>query len=386
MKTISKKVKAGLSLAGTVAVCLTVIMALSFLEPVDRVQETLIEDSVGMPVSVVTVEARTHAAKVAALGEVMPVWESTVRAQVNGRIEFISETLHTGALVKEGEVLVRLERSAYEAQAADARSRLASAETELLQEELLGQEAQENWARSGMGGQPDSPLTLRTPQFKVAQSAVDAAKTALDYAERQLSWTEIRAPFDGVVISRSVDLGESLFAGDVVGSFYGLDAVEVGIQLDNTEWNLLPQPLIGSEARLREPQQDSEWGASVIRDSQQMNRHSRLRTLFLRVDNPLQQDPPLLPGMFVRTELSGREITGLIRLPESALTKAGKVWFVDADNRLVSIRTEPLFRGDGTVYIEISAGIADKLRVAVSPDSSFVSGLQVRPIEDGKGS
>ncbi len=386
MKKISKKAKTWLALAGTVVVCFALVVALSFLEPVDRVQEMDTEDSTGMPVSILAVESRAHAARVAALGEVMPVWESTVRAQVNGRIEFISETLRTGALVKEGEVLVRLERSAYEAQAADARSRLALAETELLQEKLLVQEARANWARSGMGGQPDSPLTLRTPQLKVAQATVDAAQTTLGYAEQQLGWTEIRAPFDGVVISRSVDLGESLFAGDEVGSFYGLDAVEIGIQLDNTEWSLLPQPLIGSEARLREPQQNSEWDARVIRDSQRLDRDSRLRTLFLRVESPLQQSPPLLPGMFVRTELSGREIPGLMRLPESALTKAGKVWFVDTDNQLASLRSEPLFRGDGTVFIEIPAGMNDELRVAVSPNSSFVSGLQVQPIEEGKGS
>ncbi len=385
MIRISKKAKTWLTFLSTALACFALVFALSFLEPVDRVQETDTEDSAGMPVSVIIVKSRSHAARVTGLGEVMPVWESTVRAQVNGRIEFISEALRTGSLVTEGEVLVRLERSAYEVQVSDARSRLATAETELLQEELLVEEARENWVRSGIGGQPDSPLTLRTPQLKVAQSNVDAAKTALDYAEQQLGWIEIRAPFDGVVISRSVDLGESLFAGDEVGSFYGLDAVEVGIQLDGTEWSLLPQPLIGREARLREPQRNSEWYARVIRDSQRLDRDSRLRTLFLRVENPLRQSPPLLPGMFVRTEVPGREIPGLIRLPESALTKAGKVWFVDSDNQLTSLRAEPLFRGDGTVFIKVPAGMANELRVAVSPNNSFVSGLQVQPIEEGKG-
>lgn len=386
MKSISKKTKIWLVFTTTIIVCFVLVLGLAFLEPVDRVQETNAMDSVGMPVSVLTVEPRTHAARVAALGEVIPVWESTVRAQVNGRIESISETFRAGALVKKGEVLVRLESSAYEAQAADARSRLASAETELLQEELLAQEAQANWARSGIGGQPDSPLTLRTPQLKVARANVVAARTALEYAERQLGWTEIRAPFDGVVISRAVDLGESLFAGDEVGSFYGLDAVEVGIRLDNTEWNLLPKPLIGSEAKLREPQRNSEWVARVIRESQQLDRDSRLRTLFLRVEKPLEQEPPLLPGMFVRSELFGREISGMIRLPESALTKAGKVWFVDSENRLESRRAEPLFRGDGTVFIKVPDEMAQELRVAVSPNSSFISGLRVRAIEAEEGS
>ncbi|MCG8528848.1 MAG: efflux RND transporter periplasmic adaptor subunit [Opitutales bacterium] len=386
MKSISKKTKIWLVFTTTIIVCFVLVLGLAYLEPVDRVQETNAMDSVGMPVSVLTVEPRAHAARVAALGEVIPVWESTVRTQVNGRIESISEALRAGALVKKGEVLVRLESSAYEAQAADARSRLASAETEFLQEELLAQEAQANWARSGIGGQPDSLLTLRTPQLKVARANVVAARTALEYAERQLGWTEIRAPFDGVVISRAIDLGESLFAGDEVGSFYGLDAVEVGIRLDHTEWNLLPKPLIGSEAKLREPQQNSEWVARVIRESQQLDRDSRLRTLFLRVEKPLEQEPPLLPGMFVRSELFGREITGMIRLPESALTKAGKVWFVDSENRLESHRAEPLFRGDGTVFIKVPDEMAQELRVAVSPNSSFISGLRVQAVEEEEGS
>ncbi len=385
MKLGSRKMKVWLAFAGTAGVCLALVVALSFMEPVDRVQEADTVDSKGMPVSVLVVKPRSHAAIVAALGEVLPVWESTVRAQVNGRIEFVSEMLRAGELVREGEVLARLERSAYEAQVADARSQLASAETALLQEELLAQEAQANWIRSGIDGQPDSPLTLRSPQLKVAQSAVEAARAALVYAEDQLDWTAVRAPFDGVVISRGVDRGESLFAGDEIGSFYGLDAVEIGIQLDSAEWALLPQPLVGSEARVREPQGNSEWGARVIRDSRRLDRASRLRTLFLRVEDPLMQDPPLLPGMFIRSELSGRPVPDLLRLPESALTKSGKVWFVDSGGRLESRFADPVFHGDGTVFVKAFAGIGQELRVAVSPNSSFVSGLRVQPIEGEEG-
>ena len=48
--------------------------------------------------------------------------------------------------------------------------------------------------------------------------------------------------------------------------------------------------------------------------------------------------------MFMRVELVGRAIAGLLRLPESALTKAGKVWFVDGENRLRAHRADLLFQ------------------------------------------
>ena len=370
----------------TVAGCFLLLLVLSFLAPAGRVQEAAVASAEGAPVSVLTVEAREHKANVTALGEVVPVLESTIRAQVNGEVEFVSETLREGTLVEQGELLVRLESSAYQAQVANAVSGLAVAEAALLEEELLGEEARENWARSGMAGQPVSSLTLRAPQLKVARANVEAARTALVHARQQLAWTEIRAPYDGVVVARNVDMGESLFAGDLVGSVFGLDAVEIGVQLDNTQWDLLPRPWAGVSALLRDPQHPSGWPATVVRDSRRLYKSSRLRTLFLRVENPLEHKPPLLPGMFVRAEVSGREIPGLIRLPDAALTKSGRVWLVDAENCLKSHRVEPVFRGDGTVFIEALSGTSEPLRVAVSPNDSFTDGMRVRPMEKGEGS
>ena len=370
-------------LFGTLVTCAVGLVVVSGFEPRDRAVHGVSAKSQGLPVSVLEVEPLAHAAVVTALGEANPIWETTIRSQAEGRIEFLSADLEPGARIEQGRLLVGLERGAYLARVSDARSRLSAVRTELMLEERRVLEAQEDWRRSGIGGVPGSPLTLRGPQLESAQSTVEAAEAALAHAEHELGYTQIRAPFDGVVVSRAVDPGETVFAGDEVAVIYGLSAIEVGIPLDVAQWALLPEDPVGLGVSLSDPWREARWGATVVRDALRHERESRLRMLYVRVERPLEHNPPLLPGMFVRAELTGRDVPGTLCLPQSSLTKAGRVWVVDGDNVLQPFEAEPVFYGDGTVYVRSPR--AGPQRVVVSPNSSFVAGMRVRPVDARSG-
>jgi hypothetical protein len=103
------------------------------------------------------------------------------------------------------------------------------------------------------------------------------------------------------------------------------------------------------------------------------------------VKDPLRQTPPLLPGAFVKVALTGREMDGLLCIPETAFTKEGVVWLVDGQNRLAAHETAPRFYGDGLVYIENPVPEETAVKVAVSPNSSYLHGLLVDPVEEGRG-
>lgn len=339
----------------------------------------------GMPVSVQTIEPGAYPAIITALGESLPLWQSTIRAQVDGQIVFMSDRLQVGNLLKKGELLVQIAKSDFKMQVAEARSRLAGAELTLLKEKREAWEARRNWEQSGIKGNPKSPLVLRTPQIKAAQSEVAAAKAALIHAETLLRYTDIRAPYDGVIMQRIVNPGEMLFAGDEIARLYGMETVEVGVHLNTNQWPLLPESLYETNVTLREPQQQTTWNARVIRESLHLNRESRLRTLFLQVKHPLDQTPPLLPGTFVRAEITGKKIPGLLCIPEPALTRQGIVWFVDSENRLQARQLEPVFYGEGVVYVPAPSDMTSPMRVAVSPNSSFTTGLLIQPITDKGG-
>ncbi len=336
----------------------------------------------GMPVSVRRTEPASCPAMVTAMGEVMPLWQSTIKARVEGPVAYLSPRLQAGNRVAAGEVLVRIDGSHFEMQVSEARSRLAEANIAYLKEVHETREAKMNWKRSGIGGEPVSVLALREPQLEAARAQVEASQAALAFAEIRLGYTEIRAPYEGVILHRMINPGETLFVGEDVFTIFDLQAVEVGIHLDADQWELLDEINEETQVRLISLQHEVVWRAQVVRDSRHLDRASRLRTIFLRVDKPLAQTPPLLPGAFVRAEITGRKIPDLVCIPETALTPKSHVWLVDDDNRLQSQTAQPVFYGEGVVYIRHPEPSRQSLRVAVAPNTSYTNGLLVQVMED----
>ncbi len=374
---------------GVALLCSLVILAVLSEQPDTSVSLKDQDRQIGaMPVSVRVVEAKSYPAIIKSFGEIVPLWQTTVRAQVNGKVIFLSDNLRVGRKVKKGELLVQLEKSELEMHVAEAKSRLAAAKVALLREQREAKQARKDWQRANMKSKPNSPLVLRSPQVKAAKADVKAAQAALKRAEVLLGYTDIVAPFDGVITERKVSLGEMLnigFTGGEVATLYSLDAVEVGIQLDAEQWSLLPESQVAGTVSLYTPQRNARWAAEIVRKSLHLDSASRLRTLFIQVKRPLAQTPPLLPGTFVEAEITGRDIDKLLEIPEPALTKQGMVWFVDKESRLQSRRVEAVFYGQGVVYIRVPADIETPIRIAESPNSSFVSGLSVSPKTTVKG-
>ena len=363
-------------------ICAVIAFVVISTKPADKETAGSVEASVkGMPVTVAGVEPEACPATITLLGEVVPLWQTSVKAQVDGKIVFLPERMQVGNLVKRGELLARSDKSGLEMQLAEAKSRLAAATVGLLKEEREFREAEKNWKQSGLKGRPSSPLVLRKPQLEAARAEVAAARAAVSHAEALLSYTDIRAPYDGVIMSRQVSPGDTLLAGDKVAVLYGLKAVEIGVHLNTEQWALLPQSVYEAKVKLMDPEQGAAWDAVVARESRHLSRESRLRTLYLQVKKPMAQSPPLLPGTFVQVQLTGKTIPDLLRIPESALTKQGLVWFVDKTDRLEPRSMEPVFYGQGQVFIPAPVDMDQPLRIAQSPNSGFTRGLLIQPIE-----
>lgn len=339
----------------------------------------------GMPVSVRSIKPEVHSAVVKSFGEVVPRWKTTIKAQVDGQILFLSDKLRVGNIVKKGDLLAQIEKSDLEMQVAEAKNRLAAAKVVLLREEREASQAHRNWEQSKIKGKPESPLVLHKPQLEAAQSELGAAQAALARAKTLLRYTDVRAPFDGVIMQSMVNRGETIFIGGEIAVIYDMDTVEIGVHLDADQWALLPESFGNASVRLYSPRRKYSWSAGVVRESRHLNRDSRLRTIFLQVKHPLEQTPPLLPGTFVEAEITGRKISDLWSIPEPALTKQGLVWFVDSENRLRPKRLESVFYGEGIVCMRGPFDMEKPLRVAVSPNSSFVSGLKIKPITAKEG-
>ena len=380
MKNSGKKKKITVSVVISItAVILTVIiMSISPAKEISSSADS--STSNRRPVSVASVMPSSYPAVITSLGEAYSLWESVLKTEADGRITFISDSFRKGNIVRKDEILLETEKSSFLLQLAVSRSHLARAEFGFLTAEREALEAEKNWKNSGIEGLPSSPLVLKKPQLKIAAFELEEAKASVDNAERMLANTDVKAPFDGVVLERYVNPGETLQPGSEIARLYCMETMEISIHLDMKNRALCRENLTESEVRIIDPEQNASWSGSIVRESRSLKRDSRLQTLYLSVDKPLEKNPPLLPGTFVKVEITGREIDSVIRLPESTLTREGYIWFADPENRLRSFRTDPLFYSRGMIYIKAPEDIVYPANFIINPNSSFLNGLEVSPV------
>jgi HlyD family secretion protein len=151
--------------------------------------------------------------------------EAVGTVQVGSQVSGVVQTLHAdyNAIVKRGQVLARLDPSLIQAEIQRARANLTGAEADLEQRQVMLADATTKLARAkDLAARQLIPaneldaaeIALRTTeaQVKSAQAQVTQARAAVSQSEVNLAKTVITSPIDGIVISRAVDLGQTVAA------------------------------------------------------------------------------------------------------------------------------------------------------------------------------
>ena len=316
--------------------------------------------------------------------------------EVSGVVEWVSPALYAGGFFENGEVLLRLEATAYESALASARVRLAQAELLHEQESALAEQARLEWENIGEG--PGSDLTLRIPQLRAAAEELEAAKAAVRLAERDLRHTQVRAPYRGRVREKFVDVGQSLAArASQIASIYSVDAVEIRVSFSQQDAGLLELPELFVEGGMTGAQAPVEviaefgaqhhvWQGTLDRTEGAVDASTRLVYAVVRVDEPYASSdervrPPLKVGMFVRVKIQGREIRNAVKLPREALQRENWVHVLDAQNRLEIRPVEVVHRAMD--HVVVSEGLHEGERVILTRLQYATPGMQLDPTVSG---
>jgi HlyD family secretion protein len=158
---------------------------------------------------------------VTASGTLSPVVRSTVGSQVSGRLTEVLVDYNDH--VKKGQVLARLDKQLLAGQVAQARARLTSSRAELVRARVSAASAKLAYDRNASlidsGAIAVADVDTAKAAYDTANATIDAAKAgivesqaSLTAAEANLAYTTITAPIDGVIISRSVDAGQTVAA------------------------------------------------------------------------------------------------------------------------------------------------------------------------------
>lgn len=165
------------------------------------------------------VERRRISAKVTASGTLQATVTVQVGAQVSGRIAQLFADFNS--TVKKGQLIATIDRQLLQAAAAQSNANFVSAKAGVTKAVAQARDAEvvrdraRALARQGLatGAELQTAETnalVATAQVDVAKAALEQATAALHQARVNLSYTDIFSPIDGTVISRNVDVGQTV--------------------------------------------------------------------------------------------------------------------------------------------------------------------------------
>ncbi|MBI1291039.1 HlyD family efflux transporter periplasmic adaptor subunit [bacterium] len=341
-------------------------------------------------VSPLTVGA--HQVEVEVMGTVKAARSLSITPQVSGRIEWINDALVAGGRLRQGDPLLRIEKADYELTLLQREADLAQAESALQIERGQQQIARQELESLNRTISPEQEaLVLRKPQLAQAEAELARARNAIEIARLDLQRTELKAPFNAMVLSESVELGANITTNTGAASLVGTDQfwVELEIPLDDLRWiELADNGGPGSEVRLYNR---AAWGPDTYRVgraarlSGSVSSTSRLAQLIVEVDDPIclkpenADLPPLLLSGYLRAYIQGRTLDNVAAVPRDYMRENDSLWIMTPGGKLDIRPVQVTWRGRQEVLV--SMGIAPGELLVTSDLSIPVNGMGLRTNE-----
>lgn len=375
------------------AVLIAVVMMKTRVTP-----EKVAVSEIITPVEVMPVRFETVQITIPAQGTVTSAVQIAVRPEVAGKVTEISPDLVPGGTFASGDVLFVIDQRDYRITVANRRQALAAAELALKQEQARGRVAAREWdllESSVNQSEMDKDLALRIPQLNQAEAAVEAARRNLDKALLDLSRCTVKAPFNGIILTENVDLGQLVSSNTDTAIFTGTDEywVQLSIPVDTLRFINFPTDTSpGSQVLIRQSTGNGSATrtGTIVRLLGDMMESGRLARILVAIPYPTQRvsetDIPLLIGAYVNAEIQGLQLDNVIRIPRSALhsttraTQTGAqqrdaVWIMDDDDRLTIQPVTVDWRTADEVYMHNSLTAGDRL--ILSTISAPIQGMKL---------
>jgi HlyD family secretion protein len=262
-----------------------------------------------------TVERGNVQQTVSATGTLSAVKTVQVGTQVSGRVD--AEFADFNDQVKKGQLLARIDPTLQEQAVRDAQAQLARAQAQLIQARAEynrnAELAREKFISASEFG------TIQV-NLSTAQAGVRSAQVALDRARQNLSYTNIYAPIDGVVVERNVDVGQTVAASLQAPQLYliaqDLRQMQILAAVDESDIGSIRagQPVQFTVQAF--PNRTFQGQVDEVRLQSKLQDNVVSYTVVVKVDNSNMQ---LLPGMTATVAFITGSATNVLTVPNAAL-------------------------------------------------------------------
>lgn len=310
-----------------------------------------------LPFATASVEYREVEQTYATEAVVEAVKQSTVAAQIAGRV--VEVLFDAGDSVKKGQVLVRIDES-------EARQALAGSQALVAQARASLQNARLNYERSkqlmAQKFISQAAVDKAEADFKAAEAQLAAAQAGAGQAATTKGFTAVLAPYSGVVAARHVELGEMAAPGKALMT--GFDPGDLRVVANIPQYKLA-EVRRDLRAQVEFPALDKRVAAKAV--TLLPSADSRTHTTRVRLDLPAGLHD-VYPGMFARAHFSMGRASKLV-VPVQAIVRRSEVtaaYVVDAKGT-VGLRQVRLGETAADGLVEVLAGLSAGEMVALEP-------------------
>lgn len=355
-------------------------------------------------VDVVEVRRSSEKSAIELPGNIQAITEAPILARADGYLQ--RRTVDIGDRVRSGQVLAEIEAPEVDEQIRQARAALQQAQAGVDQavanlekgrsDEALAKVTADRWsallAKGVVSRQENDRYQLEYRSLAASTEAlgkalsmqrsnVAAAEANLGRLDKVQSYRTVKAPFDGIITLRNVDVGALVNAGSTL--LFRIAQIDTLRTYVNVPQANASQVRPGQSARLTLPNLPGrEFVGTVARTASALDPASRTLLVEVHVSNP---DSALLPGMYTRVDLISGQSNGPIRIPSDSLVVRGEGTEVAVVREGGTVHLQKIEVGrDFGDRLEVLSGLHEGDVIIANPGDVVREGLQVEAVPAGK--
>jgi HlyD family secretion protein len=312
---------------------------------------------------------------ITATGTINAVTTVSVGSQISGTIQHLF--VDYNSRVRKGEVIAQIDPRLLEAAVVQSQGNLENMRAALMKAKVAVTDSERTYRRNkellpnGFVAQADvdsaqTAYEQAVAQEKSAEAAVISAGGALKVAQTNLEYATIRSPVDGIVISRNVDVGQTVAASFQTPTLFSIAQDLTKMQIDTN----VDESDIGRAARGQDveftvdawPEKTFHGRVSQVRNAPIVTQNVVTYDVVILVDN---RDLLLKPGMTANVTIQVKRYENILTIPNAALRfrPAEKpqepLWMVTKGKESAGQRVYTLGKDGKPLAVAIKTGVSN---------------------------
>ena len=270
--------------------------------------------------------------KITVTGEVIPNESLELKSEISGKVDGIY--FKEGTSVRQGQLLVKINVDELQAQLQKAQyTEKLRKETEFRQRQLLEREA------------------ISQEEYDQALTELQTAQADIQLLQTQISKSNIRAPFAGIIGLRNISLGAYITSSTVIAPLYSINPIKIQFAIPGRYVGSIKE---GTEVEYTTDASEEVYTGEIYAKEPRVDANTRTLSMRAISANP---DEKLLPGQFVKVEVILNRKEDVIMVPTQAVIPElnGAKVYVTNNGKVAEKKVETGIRTE--THLEITSGL-----------------------------